>query len=1034
MIRYFTNHPTAANILMLLIVGLGVFGGLSMNRAVFPEFDSEFVYVQVIYKGATAEEVEETICNLIEEEIEGIEGIDEVESIAREGMGLVKVEAEDGYPLNDLLADVQNAIDQIDSFPANTEEPLVWEFEKPDPVISLTIYADIPENELKAIADQAKNDLLDLDGVSLVELKGISEHQIHIDVHEEALLALGLSVQDVASAIDAQSIDLPAGSIETNERETIIRVVDQKRWAEEFLEIPIIADASGAKIPLRAIAQVKDTFENEWDVATFDGCRAITLDVHKTDAEDVIRVARTVRDFAAQYEKILPPGVRLTAWSDWSSLVLDRLTMLVENGILGFVLVFLSLWLFLDLRISIWVALGIPVSFMGTLWLMQSGGLNLDMITMFSLILALGLIVDDAIVIAENIYSHRDEGKNPRAAATEGAKEVGIGVVSSTLTTVAVFLPLLLMQGEIGKVLRVMPYGVIAALCVSLVEGFFVLPNHLAHSMIHARVRVHILREKINATLAGFINRVYVPLLRWSIEHAPIVLSGVVMLFLIHAGILAGGRIPFQPFPDLDGDFLVARVLLPQGTDFQRTQEIVGQIEKSLEMVNKELKPLQPEQQDLVRFYSTSYGLNSDADETGSHVAEVKVELLSADVRHARCDDIMRRWEEITGQIPDAISLTYDQLQITPGGRAIDIQLQGLNLDELKTASLALREKIATYAGVWNLTDDLRPGKLEIRVQLKPGARNLGISSRALAQQLRAAFWGSQAQEFQRGSDNFEVEVQLQPQDRDSLADIDDFKIVTAGGRQVPFHEAATIEIVRGYSKIVRVDGKRTVRITADVDSKKGNAAMIINDLESNYLSEFLKTHPGVKLNLEGQRKETMETGMSVVRSLVIGILLIFLILSFVFESYATPIIVMTAIPLGLIGAVFGHFVMGVTWCMPSIVGLVALSGIVVNDSIVLVQFVRMRIERGDDVSTAIQEAGRRRFRPVFLTTATTVAGLLPMLLETSLQAQVLIPVAISIAFGLMFATVLTLFFVPCFYVVMHNFGLIKSSASENHG
>jgi multidrug efflux pump subunit AcrB len=1048
-IGYFVRHPTAANLLMLTVILLGVLGARSLNREVFPDFASELINVRVIYKGASAEEVEETICQRIEEEIEGTEGIERVESVAREGLAIVTIEVADGYDVFEVRQDVKLAIDQIDNFPEDVEEPLVWEVKQDLHVCTLTVWAEpdpnaeqartvesdpraapkwIDEKDLLALADTIKDELLALDGVSLVETTGFSEHQIRVEVRQAALLARGLSIDDVAREIAAQSLDLPVGSVETSEREIKIRVVDQRRRAEDFRDLTIKTGPGGARIPLGAVATVTDTFEDEWLATNFHGQRCVNLEIAKTDDEDTIQAADAVKAYVREREPTLPPGIHLTIWGDWSFYVRDRLGMLVDNGILGCGLVFFTLWLMLNLRLSFWVAMGIPISFLGTLWVMHQADISLNMITMFSLIMAVGIIVDDAIVIGENIYAHYCQGKSPTQAAIDGTREVALGVVASMLTTVAVFMPLLTMQGEIGKIMRVMPIGVVTALTVSLVEAFLILPNHLKHSLARISKEPPRLRAAIDRFVTWLIRDVYGPVLAWSFRRPMVPLAAVIALFLISLGMLESGRLRFQLFPELDGDFLVAQVELPRGTDIARTQQIVRRIEAAIPRVESQF-PGQPGGEKLIEHVSTSFGFTRlmspvpGGQETGSHVAQVLVELLGADRRKARCDDILEAWRNEVGPVADVINLTFDQMQVTPGGQAIDVQLRGKNLDALKQASLELQAQIATYPGVRNLTDNLRPGKEEVRVRLKPAGRPLGITSAALAAQLRGAFWGSIAEEFQRGPDTFEVEVLFAPQDRRSLADLYDFKVRTPTGQTRPLHEVATCEKVRGFSQIVRVDRRRTISITADVDARKGNSSEIMSDLESDFFPVLLAEHPGVSLYLEGQRKETAKTTASLKTGFVIGLAMIFILLSFVFRSFIEPVIVMAVIPFGLVGAIWGHILLGRDWTMPSTIGFISLAGIVVNDSIVLVTFIKLRLREGKAVADAVHQAGTGRFRAVILTSATTVAGLLPMMLETSLQAQFLVPMAISISFGLAFATMVVLLLVPSLYSILQRLG-----------
>ncbi len=837
-------------------------------------------------------------------------------------------------------------------------------------------------------------------------------------------MAQGLTIGDVAREIEAQSIDLPSGTVETGQREIKIRVVDQRRWAEDFRDLPVKVSPAGAQVLLRDVATVSDTFEDEWTRTTFNGYRCVNLEVQKTSSEDTIRVKNAVEARLDELRESLPPGVHFTLWGDWSFYVSDRLRMLGENGLWGFVLVFLTLWLFLHFRLAIWVAVGIPVSFLGTLYAVDHLGMSLNMITMFSLIMALGIIVDDAIVIGENIFAHYARGASANEAAIRGSQEVWLGVVASMLTTVAVFMPLITMQGEIGKVLRVMPIGVVVALSVSLVEAFLILPHHLTRSLDKIPKQPTRLRAAIDRFVLWFTRRAYGPALDWSVRRPLVPLAVIVMLLLVSLGMLRGGRLKFQLMPELDGDFLVAEVELPAGADPTLTKQIVDHVSNALDEVEKDLGP-QPGDVKLIEHRITSVGFGWTIGdepvppEAGSHLGQIIVELLAADKRTANCDKILTAWRKAVDDVPDVVSLTIEQMQVTPGGKPVDIQLRGRDLRALRNASHELQRRIAGYPGIRNVRDDLRLGKEEVCVRLKPAARPLGITSATLAMQLREAFWGSTAEEFQRGPDTFEVEVLFAPADRRSLADLDDFKVRTPGGRMVPFREVATAAEVRGFSQIVRVNRQRATSVTADLDTSQGNARQIVADLEANFFPGFLERNPGVTVNLEGQRKETAETGRSVARGFVIGVCIIFLLLSFVFKSFIEPLIVMAAIPFGLIGAVAGHLLMRIDLTMPSIVGLVSLSGIVVNDSIILVSFIKLRLAEGRSVLQAVHQAGMDRFRPVLLTSATTAAGLLPIMLETSLQAQFLIPMAASIAFGLMFATAMVLLLVPCLYGIL---------------
>ncbi|MEQ8784721.1 MAG: efflux RND transporter permease subunit [Pirellulaceae bacterium] len=1040
MIAYFARHATAANLLMLVILFLGVIGFTQTRRQIFPDFESQFIHVEIVYKGASPSEIEEAICSQVETAIEGIEGIKEVKSVAREGVGVVKIELLDSADPIEVMNDVEQEVDALSNLPDNAERAVVRQVEMPDFVISVSIASDrMRAKELLALAESIKDEMISRDDISLVTLSGMSEHRIRILVDRDALLAYGLTIDDVARQVGVESFDLPAGSIETDEREVKLRVVDQRRTAEDFRDLPIFTRESGAEIPLRSLARVEDTFENEWRLTRLNGERSVTLNIDRGDDEDTIRTAQAVRDYVASKRPKLPPGVEIEAWNDMSLIVSDRLDMLIRNLWQGALLVFLSLWLFLNVRLSFWIAWGIVVSFLGTLFLMFIFGYTIDMLTMVSLILAVGLVVDDAIVIGENIYVHQRRGKNPVQASIDGTLEVGVGVIASMITTVAILLPFFMLTGEMGKIVRVLPFGIIAALGVSLIEGFLILPNHLAHAS--SSREPNRIRTAIDKVIHGFIQRVYRPALVWVLGHRAVSLAGVVTLLLMSVGLMASGRILYRPMAELDGDVLVARLILPDGTDISRTQRIVERIESSLAEVNEHFKPRQPDQQDLIQLTSTTMGENFDADEVGSHTATVMVELLSTEVRDATCDEIIRMWREKIGEVPDAVSVTIDQYLPGPGGKPFEIQLQGQQYDRLKQVSLQLQGKLRDYPGVINMSDDLRAGREEFSIHLKGDARAMGVTAQSLANQLRGAFWGSIAQQYQRGEDTFTVEVRYDRRYRGSLGDLDNFKVMLPDGTAVPFHEVATLTSNRrhipasgretsgdemldiDFARRPHVGGKRTVTISADIDPEQGNAEAILTELERTYFPQLQKEYPDVAIVIAGQRKETKELYGRMYFGFATGLVIVYVLLSFVFKSYVEPVIVMLAIPFGMIGVLLGHWAFSYDWSDLSQFGFMMLAGIVVNDSIVLVEFIKNRLREGKPLEQAVVEAGCQRFRPVVLTSMTTFMGLMPLLMERSLQAQVLKPLPLSLACGVLFATVLILLLVPALYSIVADLG-----------
>ncbi len=1030
MIRYFANHPTAANLLMALLMAVGVAALPSLKRETFPDFSADAVQASVPYPGATAEEVEEAICQRIEDAVDGLSDLKEVRCEAREGIGTATIEMVKGSSMDRFLTNVKTEIDAIDSFPEIAEDPVVEQINLTDQVISIAITGPMSEPDLKEFAEQVKDRLTLLPEVSQVEVQGFSERQIRIALDPLALRQYGLSVADIAAVVERQSIDLPSGTVETTERDVLVRFADRRLSPLGYSDLVILGGRTGAELRLGQVATITDRFEDDEDRVLFNGRRAAILEVTKTKQQDTLTVMQAVEAFVAEEQARAPPAVSFTLTRDIASIVEDRLSMLTDNGVIGLLLVFLVLWLFFSIRFSFWVAMGLPVSFLGTFFVMTLLGMSINMLTMVALLIAIGLLMDDAIVIAENIATNVAAGKPPLAAAVDGTNQVAIGVASSFMTSVCVFAPLAFLQGDIGQVLRVVPLVLISTLSVSLIEAFLILPHHMVHALKHERRSRF--RDWFDPRFARLRESVLGPVVDTAVRWRYLTVGLVLMAFLVSVSMMAGGVLKFRAFPDLDGDVIEARLLLPQGTPLAQTERSVAQLTEALARVDAAFAPRQPDGRPLIRNILIQYGKNADAFETGAHLATVTADLLQAEIRDARVDDVLNQWRAETGTIADAVALSFKEPQIGPAGLPIEIRLQGRDLDALKGASLTLQGWLSRYAGVQDLQDDLRPGKPEMRLHLREGALAMGLDAATIANQLRAAYQGQTATEIQVGSESFEIDVQLSPGGQDSLADLDYFSVTLPDGSQAPLPTVATVEAGRGFARIQRINGQRTVTLRGDVDSLVANVNEIIADTTTAFLPELQTRFPTVSVALEGQAAEQEETGGSMQRGFLLGLLGIFLLLSFQFRSYVEPIIVMLAIPMALIGVIWGHLIMGLDLSMPSMMGMASLSGIVVNDSILLVTFVKRNAAGGLALVDAARQASRDRFRPVLLTSVTTIAGLLPLLFERSLQAQVLVPLVTSIAFGLMASTVLILIVVPSAYAVLHDFGLSTVSREED--
>ncbi len=1021
MIGYFARHPTAANLLMVALVAIGLLSASSLRRETFPDITPSEVQVRVLYPGATAEEVEEVVCQRVEDVIEGVRFVKELRSDAREGLGTITAEMDERGDFTTFLADIQSEVDSIDDLPDDVEDPILSQLGTTDPVVTLVVSGSMPVPDLKTYCEQLKDQLQVLPEVSLVTVAGFSDHQLRVELSAEALIRYGLSAADVAAILARQSVDLPVGVLETSERDLLIRFVDQRRTPQELEELVIVASGGGAEVRLRDIARVRDVFEFQEDKVLLDGRRAGLLHVLKTKNQDVIRVAEVVKEFVDGQRQI-NPAVDIRVTNDVSTLVVDRLQMLLKNGWQGIILVFLTLWLFFSFRLSFWVVMSVPVSFLGAFFFMAEADLTINMVTMVGMLLALGLLMDDGIVIAENIASHMSRGASPMQAAIDGVSEVRAGVFSSFLTTVCVLGPLATLAGDLGKILRVVPMVLILVLAVSLIEAFMILPAHLGHSLKNVD-RPNWFRRRFDSLVDGFRQRILGPAVDAALRWRYLFVGSVLGLLLVSFSLMAGGVVKFQAFPELDGDIVVARVLLPPGTPLRRTEEVVDRLTAGIRDVNEHFSPRQPEGTELVHTVVVQFNENAEAMENGPHVATVTVDLLAAEVRDASVDEILEHWRKASREVTGVLDLVFAEPGFGPAGRAIEMRIRGTDLAEMKQASEEARDWLAPFQGVQNLNDDLRHGKPELRVRLRQGAFGLGLDSDAVARQLRVAFQGGTADEIQIGSESYEIDVQYRPQDQDTLADFESFYLTAPTGEQIPLATVAEVWQDRGWSRIARVNGLRTVTVRGDVDTRNANTADLLGTFRRECLSELEHNHPDLRFEFEGESKEAATTQQSMMRGMAIGLLGVFVILSFQFRSYLEPLTVMIAIPLALIGVFWGHLLMGVDVCMPSMLGFASLAGIVVNDSILLVLFLKAERDQGHDVIAACGRASRLRFRAILLTSLTTIAGLLPLLSERSLQAQVLIPLAVSVAFGLMTSTVLVLFVIPCLYAIFTDFG-----------
>ncbi len=1054
------KNNVTVNLIMIFIIMAGLFTLLKMRREMFPQFSLDMIVVSVSYPGSSPEEIEEGICIKIEEKIASIEGIERILSTAREGSGQVIAELETGADAQKILDEIKAEVDRIDTFPDEAEEPVVMEIINQDPTISVAVFGDVPEKRLRQISERIRDDLLDAkmnshsgsgglqnlfasilkllkfkqpDSITQIDLIGVRDYEIAVEVSEEDLRRYGISFEHAVNAVRSGSMDLPGGQIKTDQGEILIRSKGQLYTGDEFEKIPLITLDDGTVVHLGEVAEVIDGF-TDLDIKTrFNGKRAAIVQVSRTSEQDIIEIARTARSYVERLKQKLPEGLDVAIWGDISAMVEDRIDLMLRNGLQGIFLVFISLALFLNFRLAFWVAIGIPISFMGAFMVLDGLDQTINMISLFAFIMTLGILVDDAIIIGENIYSHYTRGKSPSAAVVDGLKEVGVPVVMAVSTTVVAFAPLLFISGIMGKFIAVMPMAVMVILLVSLGEALVILPSHLNHALIQSEKKIgkftswhERLRERVEKGLYAVIDRLYLPSIKYVVKNRYFTLSIGLGVLIISLGIVAGGYVPFVFFQKGESDWIVAEIVYPLGTPFRITEETIEHVEKKSFELNTVFDEFSKKNGRLVKYTFSIVGAIPRRDwkppEYGSHVGQVWLELAGSEKRiNVSTHTILGKWRSLIGEIPGVERLTFATLEGGPAGNPIEIQLSGQDFDQLKQAAAELKAEIATYPGTFDISDNFKPGKQEKKIRVKEGVRSLGVTMAGLARQVRQAFYGEEALRIQRGRDDVKVLVRYPEEERRSLAGIEDMRIRTNDGKEIPIEEVADVTSGRAYSVINRVDRKRTISVISDIDETIANASVIVADLKTNFLPGLVDRFPGLTYDFEGQEKRTRESLDSIKSGYLLAMMGIFLLLASQFRSYIQPVIIMMAIPFGLIGAVMGHLVMGMEFTIVSIFGIVALSGIVVNDALILIDFINRAVRDGMDIDQAVVESGRARFRPVLLTSLTTIAGLFPLLLERSFQAQFLIPMAVSICFGLLAATLLTLLYVPALYLIVND-------------
>lgn len=1019
MIQWFIENPVASN-LMMIIIFLGGAGSLlginNLNKEVFPTIETQVVQISMSYPGAGPTEVEQQINIRIEEAIADLEGIDEISSEARQGYGVVTAEVLEGYDPDDVVNDIKTSVDSIITFPPNAERPITRKFIARSPLMSLAIHGNVSEKALKQTGVRVRDELSLLPKISYVELHGARDYEMAIEISEQDLRRYNLTFDQVSAAIKGSSLNLPAGMIRSDQGDIQVQTRSQAYTAADFENIVVRANPDGSKIYVRDVALVKDGFTELDSRTRFNGERAVFLELSVSDKPDVLASTKEVKAYLAKSKDFLPEGVTISVWRDWSKLFKGRLNLLMSNAFTGLLLVFIVLMLFLRPLLAAWVCVGIAISFMGAFWVLPYVGASINMISLFSFIMVLGIVVDDAIIVGESIYTRQQGGMKNNSAAVTGAKLVAKPVFFAVISTIIFFAPMLFIPGPMGKMSYPIPMVVILCLFFSLFECMYILPNHLAHMKPEQESRFEILnqfarfRKIFSDGMSRFIENVYAPKLHNILHHSFATVIAFLLAFFLSISLYATGWMKSSFMPNVASDYVAASAKMPEGSAFSETQEIVDRFERAAEKLRTDDVMLEINGTgdfiEHVRTYVS--GIN----------IKVDLALVDAELREVSTPEVQKRWRELIGEVPEAEEYRLDYT-INSRGEAFRLNLTiGSNKrEDQERAAKMVSDALASYPGVFDVKDSLQAARDEVSLSLKPHAETLGIRLSDVARQVRQAFYGDEVQRIPLGEEDVKVLVRYPKDERSRLDQLNDMRVRTSAGVEVPLEEVANIELVPGYTTIKRMYRKRVIIVTADMTPGEDPNA-IVSDMMHRNMASWKKEFPGFSLAPDGNMKNQMEFMTAILKSFIIALLVIYILMAMAFGSYGKPILVLTAVPFGFMGAVIGHIIMGREVSMLSILGFVACAGVVVNDNLVLLDRIMQLRHQGKSVYNAVFQAGKDRFRPIILTSITTFVGLMPIMFEQSVQARFLVPMVISLSFGVMFATLVTLLLVPALYLL----------------
>ncbi|MGD9309122.1 MAG: efflux RND transporter permease subunit [Desulfosarcina sp.] len=1011
-IAWMAGHSVAANLLMLVLLVGGLIYAGQVKKEVFPDFELDYVTIRVPYPGASPEEVERGVILAVEEAVQGLDGIKEITAAANEGAGSVTVEMIEGKDIQRLAQDIQAEVDRITSFPDEAEEPQVTIAQRKRYVISMALYGAQSEKILRETAEQVRDRLLQSPHITQVDFSGVRDYEIDISVPQSQLRAYGLTLEQIAQTIRRAAVELPGGAIKTDGGDVLVRVKERRDYGYEFGRIPIITSNEGTEVRLSDIARITDGFEDTDSAATYNGLPAILIDVYRVGDQTPIAVSEAARQKMAEINADLPPGLFLDARNDRSEIYRQRMDLMLRNGYLGLLLVFVLLAIFLEPRLAFWVSLGIPISILGSLFFIPMAGVSINIISMFAFIITLGIVVDDAIVAGENMYHHRQRGKSWFKAAVDGTREIATPVTFSVLTNLVAFAPLLFVSGFMGKVFKQIPVVVIAVFAVSLIESLFILPAHIGHQRRSAPTTgffgwLFRIQGRFSDWFARMVRTRYGPFLDLALTNRYLFFSLAVAVLLVTISFVRSGRMGFELFPKVESDYAVVTAVLPYGTATQRTEAVQRRLVAAAKKVTTENGAEKLVEGIFARI---------DGNETS-----VRVYLTPPDIRPISTAALTALWREAVGSITGLESLKFESDAGGPGrGASISVELSHRNVDILARASAEVAEALGYFPNATDIDDGYSPGKRQIDFKIRPEARSLGLRSQDVARQVRHAYYGAEALRQQRGRNEVRVMVRLPKSERVSEQQLEEMILRTPAGKEIPLMEAVNVQKGRAYTTINRRNGRRVVTVSADA-RPRSQAGQVLRALSAETLPALKSRYPGLTYSFEGRQADRRESMQSLVSGLMVALLVIYAMLAIPFNSFIQPVIIMMVIPFGIVGAVIGHLIMGYSLSLMSMFGVVALSGVVINDSLVLIDFANRQQSQGLDRHRAISISGINRFRPILLTTLTTFGGLTPMIFETSRQARFLIPMAVSLGFGILFATLITLLLVPCLYLIVED-------------